>query len=57
MARGREINLVMIYCPHKGKREATDRWYVTTGECHLAMKQADSKGTRMTQQWRIKDES
>ena len=38
----------MIYCPHKGKREATERWFVMTGECHLALEQVDLKGTRMT---------
>ena len=47
----------MIYCPHKGKREATERWFVITDECHLALEQVDLKGTRMTQQWRIKNQN
>ena len=35
------MNLVITYCTHKGKREATDG------------AQVDSKGTRITQQLRI----
>ena len=47
----------MIYCPHKGKRKATKRWFVISGESHLALEQVDLKGTRMTHQRRIKDEN
>ena len=33
----------MIYCPHKGKREATERGFVISGECHLASEQVNLK--------------
>ena len=35
----------MIYCSHKGKREATDGWFVITREYHLALAQGDLKDT------------
>ena len=40
MTKGRKLKLVITYCIHKEKLEATDG------------AQVDSKGKRITQQWR-----
>ena len=55
MTRGRYVNLVMINCTHKGKRELTDGCFVITSEYHLALEQVDLKGIRVTQQLRIEN--
>ena len=38
----------MIYCLPKGKREATDEWFMLSRKYHLALAQVDLTGTRMT---------
>ena len=40
----------MMYCIHKGKREAASGLFMLTSECHEALAQVDLKGTRVTQQ-------
>ena len=45
----------MIYCLPKGKREATDEWFMLTRKYHLALAQVDLTGTRMTYKWSIEN--